>query len=310
MSTAQEALSGTTQEEQEKKILCLAVWPQGRVEHQKEPFQFPLYWLELEPGLTGAADEPSGTALGAALVEILADPLLETVYFDNAATRKTLTRLWLDAGFQWLAERQFLPGVTDNLARTVEEALSMKGFSKGVRVASGSGFLFAGETIGERSLEESAKYVYYHPLTDRFKVHDLAAIYNRYLRFPAVHLPESKPPEVVSLELSDEGLVQLSKERLLALTLEEMQTIRNWYRQDSTRAVRAEEDLPENPLDVELEVIAQTWSEHCKHKIFNATISHKETWPGGGRGMRFDSLYKSYIQKPTFDLMSVRKDLQ
>jgi phosphoribosylformylglycinamidine synthase len=31
-----------------------------------------------------------------------------------------------------------------------------------------------------------------------------------------------------------------------------------------------------SPTDVELECIAQTWSEHCKHKIFNATVTYRE----------------------------------
>lgn len=309
MNTAPEALSKAPGEQQENRLLCLAVLPKDGFPHDAYPAQFPLYWLELEPSLIPTATDPADTDLGAALVEILADPLLEVVHFDNATTRKNLTKLWQESGFRWLAERQFLPGVTDNLARTVEEALSLKGLSQGVRVASGAGFLFIDRETDERRLEDSGKYTYYHPLTDRFKVHDLSAIYNRYLRFPAVHLPESKPPEVVSLDLKDEQLIALSKNRLLALSLEEMRAIRDWYATESTRASRKAAGLPEQPTDVELEVIAQTWSEHCKHKIFNARISHKETWRGGGRGLRFDSLYKTYIQQPTFDLMKNRDDL-
>ena len=38
------------------------------------------------------------------------------------------------------------------------------------------------------------------------------------------------------------------------------------------------------PSDIELETIAQTWSEHCKHKIFNATIAYEEN--GRSRGMK------------------------
>lgn len=315
MTTAPEAVSTTPEQQQEHRLLCLAIVPRNGFGPLATlvPYQFPLYWIEVAPHLIPPDTAPQDTELGAALVEILADPLLEAACFDNASTRRTMTKLWQDAGFYWFAERQFLPGVTDNLARTVEEALSLKGFSNGVKVASGTGFL-TGETSGDQcDLEETGRYSLYHPLTDRFKVHNLGALYNRYLRFPAVHLPESKPPEVVSLELTDAQLMSLSRDRLLALSLEEMQAIRNWYRTDSTKAIRKKEGLPEDPLDLELEVIAQTWSEHCKHKIFSANITHKETWSegnkGGGRGLRVESLYKTYIQGPTYELMKKRDDL-
>ena len=41
------------------------------------------------------------------------------------------------------------------------------------------------------------------------------------------------------------------------------------------RAPRRSGSAPQ-PTDVELECLAQTWSEHCKHKIFNATITYAE----------------------------------
>ena len=31
------------------------------------------------------------------------------------------------------------------------------------------------------------------------------------------------------------------------------------------------------PTDVELETLAQTWSEHCKHKIFSSSIDEIKT---------------------------------
>ncbi len=46
------------------------------------------------------------------------------------------------------------------------------------------------------------------------------------------------------------------------------------------------------PTDVELEVIAQTWSEHCKHRIFGATIEHEVD----GKAETVKSLFKTYIR--------------
>jgi phosphoribosylformylglycinamidine synthase len=43
---------------------------------------------------------------------------------------------------------------------------------------------------------------------------------------------------------------------------------------------------------VELECLAQTWSEHCKHKIFNARIQYDD---GAGNARVIESLFKTYI---------------
>ncbi len=58
------------------------------------------------------------------------------------------------------------------------------------------------------------------------------------------------------------------------------------------------------PTDVELEVIAQTWSEHCKHRIFNAKIDHTVE----GRPETVDSLFKTYIRKTTEQVMATKPD--
>lgn len=63
--------------------------------------------------------------------------------------------------------------------------------------------------------------------------------------------------------LTDQELVSLSKERKLALSLPEMQSIQK-------EAERLGRDL----TDVELEYLAAAWSEHCCHKTFNAEIKN------------------------------------
>ena len=62
-------------------------------------------------------------------------------------------------------------------------------------------------------------------------------------------------------ELDDAGLMNLSKDGQLSLSLDEMKTIRSHFR-----------DLGREPTDVELETIAQTWSEHCSHKTLKGII--------------------------------------
>jgi len=119
--------------------------------------------------------------------------------------------------------------------------------------------------------------------------------------FPTVVPSEYLQPATIDLEVEDEELIKLSDEGLLALNLEEMQTIQAHYRDPEVRAARAAMGLPENaPTDVELECLAQTWSEHCKHKIFAAHIHHIDSETG--EDCEIDSLFKTHIMKPTLDM--------
>jgi phosphoribosylformylglycinamidine synthase subunit PurSL len=87
----------------------------------------------------------------------------------------------------------------------------------------------------------------------------------------------------VELPEDDEALLALSHQQGLSLDLEEMRTIRAHFR-----------ELGRTPSDIELETLAQTWSEHCKHKTFSALIDFD--------GERIDNLLKSTVFKATRDL--------
>ncbi len=66
-------------------------------------------------------------------------------------------------------------------------------------------------------------------------------------------------------QMSDEEMEKLSLEGQLFLSLVEMQTIRSYYR-----------SLGRDPTDVELETLAQTWSEHCSHKTLAGRIRYRD----------------------------------
>jgi len=114
---------------------------------------------------------------------------------------------------------------------------------------------------------------------------------------PEVKISSDEEVKIINLNISDEELMQLSKDMLLSLNLEEMKAIQAHLADESVRAYRKEKDLPENPTDCEMEVLAQTWSEHCKHKEFSATINYenKET----GERKKINSPFKTYIRKST-----------
>lgn len=62
--------------------------------------------------------------------------------------------------------------------------------------------------------------------------------------------------------LGDAELIDLSHRGQLALSLDEMRVIQAYY-----------QTLGRDPTDVELETIAQTWSEHCSHKTLKGRIT-------------------------------------
>ena len=77
--------------------------------------------------------------------------------------------------------------------------------------------------------------------------------------------------------LTMQGLLKISQEKLLALNLEEMQKpFSDYYQNPDVIKARKKMGLGENITDVELECLAQTWSEHCKHKIFNSRINYTD----------------------------------
>jgi len=114
---------------------------------------------------------------------------------------------------------------------------------------------------------------------------------------PEVKIRLDEPVKTVDLNLDDEALMELSKKMLLSLNLEEMKAVRKYFEREDVRKLRQENNISIEPTDCELEVLAQTWSEHCKHKEFSAEIEYTnfET----GEKLIVDSLFKTYIRRST-----------
>jgi len=105
------------------------------------------------------------------------------------------------------------------------------------------------------------------------------------------------------LNASDQELERISKDGQLFLNLAEMQSIKNYFKK-----------LKRNPMDCELETVAQTWSEHCWHKTFRGKIDYRFKVHGSEfKVKKIDNLLKSTIMKVTKELnkpwcVSVFKD--
>jgi len=119
--------------------------------------------------------------------------------------------------------------------------------------------------------------------------------------------PPAQPSDVVKVipirEVDDAELQRMSVERVLFLDLAEMRAIQAYYRGERR-----------DPTDVELETLAQTWSEHCVHKTFKAVIDYRcagartaRRIPGSGATLsepdvateRIDGLLKTYLRAAT-----------
>ena len=104
------------------------------------------------------------------------------------------------------------------------------------------------------------------------------------------------------LKLNDKELVELSRKSVLSLSLIEMKEVQNYFR-----------NINRNPTDVELETVAQTWSEHCKHKTLTGNIEYSEEINGKKKVTKYKNLLKETIFNATMKLnkdwcISVFKD--
>ncbi|MFV2040931.1 MAG: phosphoribosylformylglycinamidine synthase subunit PurL, partial [Candidatus Hydrothermarchaeales archaeon] len=87
----------------------------------------------------------------------------------------------------------------------------------------------------------------------------------------------------ISLDVDDTGLIAISRDMQLSLSLEEMKALKSHYHA-----------LGRSATGIELETFAQTWSEHCCHKTFRGEVEFE--------GRTISNLLKTTIAKVTADL--------
>ena len=207
----------------------------------------------------------------------------------------------------------FKPGVTDNVSRTFRTAAADilgRKLREDEYVFSSTEYLLSGAGLTEKDANTIGSKLLANELIQSSLVLPGSESENVPHNLPYMNASEKVQVKKYNLEVSDAELVELSKKGILALSLEEMKSIQNYFRNASGREKLG---LDANPTDVELEVLAQTWSEHCKHKIFSAEIDYenKET----GEKQTIDSCYKTFIKDSTKEisgkvdwLVSVFKD--
>ncbi len=208
----------------------------------------------------------------------------------------------------WVLEVGFRPGVTDNEGRTARETIAMVlGLAKreSVSVFVSNQYHLYGP-LTEAQVDSIGKDLLANELIQRYEFTSGSAWRAKPGFMPfAARVSGQASDEVAVIPfatMSDDELVAFSRENTLALSLEELHTVRAYYARDDVRTHRNTMGLPANPTDAEIEVLAQTWSEHCKHKIFSSRIDYTDTETGHREVI--DNIYKTFIQGSTKTLRS------
>lgn len=200
--------------------------------------------------------------------------------------------------FHWLIEVGYRPGVTDNVGKTARLAimdLLNREPNEDLQVYTSTQYLLEGNRLIFTDVEKIVRELIANELVERWIIKSFDEVNRSDVDFSPPRITGEKEITVqdYDLQVCDEELIRISREGVLALTLEEMKAIKSYFQGNRVIADRKTVGLNEEPTDVELETLAQTWSEHCKHKIFNALIHYhngkKEEW--------INSLFRSYIKK-------------
>lgn len=244
--------------------------------------------------------DASVNAIASVASRLLTDPVTET-FTIGAETPASEVRT---------IEVHPLPGVMDPAAQSVElAARELLGAGVQVRVSTGSRYDLHG-LKSDRASELTdllARRLLFNPA--------IQALHLKPFHPEALasgHAYSPKVQRIAIRELDDDQLNKMSRESHLFLSLDEMRAVRDEYR-----------TLGRDPSDVELETIAQTWSEHCVHKTLKSNIRYRQDAASGtnqadplrfaGRpghtvqpdgSVSISNLLKSTVAAATFELIA------
>ncbi|WP_353279341.1 phosphoribosylformylglycinamidine synthase subunit PurL [Wolbachia endosymbiont (group B) of Xanthorhoe designata] len=220
---------------------------------------------------------------------------------------------FIESQAKWGLEISFLPGMTDNVGNTakqivreylmskghIDESVSIKARSSKLILSQG-GFPTEDDIKQEfNSITEYCTLVYkengnchwkYYskPNTPPGVIPVLDQEKKEWIPVSSTGMtPGNNRAKSVKLNVSDQELEKISRDGIdgngtLGLSLAAMKAIKDYFKK-----------LGRNPYDIELESLAQTWSEHCKHNIFCSPIDEIK-----------DGLYAHYIKRATREINS------
>ena len=175
-------------------------------------------------------------------------------------------------------------GVTDAAAESLLTGAHELGLSEIEQAATGTRYTMRGSALTRATVEEIASSLLANSVIQHYYINEPPP--------PPFTVPVASSTEVDQIDLrglSEEELVALSSDRRLSLNASEMRAIQGYF------ANRLATDL-------ELETLAQTWSEHCVHKTFRAEVDYTGPPPGEAepiQRIKIDGILQSYIRSAT-----------
>ena len=177
-------------------------------------------------------------------------------------------------------EVTLLPGVTDSAAESLRTGARLIGETDLGEIATGKRYVLTGD-LDATTANRIAKNLIVNTVVETYRIG--GPIDPPFLG--AQTTPTGRVARIPLRDASDDALLAISRERRLALDLAEMRAVRSYFQTEGRE-----------PTDAELEMLAQTWSEHCVHKTFRARIAYSED---GKPPREIDGLLKTYIRAAT-----------
>src|SRR3990167_5633000 len=217
------------------------------------------------------------------VAERLTHPVTETYSTDKVSA---------PTGYSYALEMGYLPGVTDNVGHTARQTIEdCLGRNLGEGEVYSSYFLFLRGTITEEDPKKRPRDLH-TPLMERASVYPAGSDFK--IIVPRVGLHEHIATDEVDLGVDDVELTKIGKEGIangdgtrrgpLSLSLKQLKVIRDHFKKQKR-----------NPTDIELEALAQAWSEHCKHTIFADPLDKVK-----------EGIYRRYIKGATVKIRKAK----
>jgi len=243
------------------------------------------------------------TQIDQLMTNLLADPVIQEARLSAS-----------EALQEHIVDVFFHAGVTDTLAESVVAGAQMLGITGLEHIETGRRYLLD-TRLSAAEVRTIAEALLYNPVIQQYELR-LARENGGVAHYAQCIAPDDADDTVTTIagqgtddnksslangaldasstvpicDMTDQQLLDLSKQGLLALNLAEMRTVQQHFREQKRE-----------PTDVELETLAQTWSEHCSHKTFNATVVYRELDSRGNvlAVETINGLLKQYLMRAT-----------
>ncbi|MCE9634138.1 MAG: phosphoribosylformylglycinamidine synthase subunit PurL [Planctomycetes bacterium] len=221
--------------------------------------------------LEGVAAHPDGAR---AARDVLADPVAETWSVDGVPGG-------VASGDEVLSVVR-RAGVMDPTESSCRTALTAAGIAvTSLRSVRRYVIRGAGGPIGEAALREAARKTLANEVIEEIHFGEILD-----LRSPRPAPYEFRLVTVPLRAAADEELIRISKAGTLSLSLAEMRAVQAFFTKEGR-----------DPTDAELETVAQTWSEHCKHKTLAGEVRFRGDAPNGRTPER---TYRNLLKETVF----------